>query len=101
MMTPQTSVVPFKFYMCDMSGNFIKELGERFVTCNEQEVPYSDSLLENMEILLEARMIITVEENVYKKENTYFTHTVMFNLRRCLAVARARKGFGPPGSGSG
>jgi hypothetical protein len=114
MMTPQTSVVPFEFYICDLSGAFLASLGERFVTCDEDEYPYVESLKENMEILLDVRGIATIDEideipEESKNVITYMTHIVMYNMRRALAAARIplwRRGRGAersvtPVSGSG
>lgn len=92
MMTPQTSVAPFEFYICDLSGAFLSSLGERFVLCDEDEHPYIESIKENMEILLDVRGIATIDEIPEKYENvmTYMIYIVMYNMRRAVAAARRR-----------
>jgi hypothetical protein len=106
MMTPQTTVVPFEFYICDLSGAYLADLGERFIICDEAETPLAESLLENADILLEARGIVMLEDNVMIHAKNYLVYTVMFNMQRCYAAARIpawrrSQGAVPPGAGSG
>jgi hypothetical protein len=102
MMTPQTTVVPFEFYICDLSGTVLSTLSERFVICDDYEIPFRESLLENAEVLLESKKIKVLGEHVYKAAGFYVTHAVSYSGQRCLAAARRpRRGAVPPGAGSG
>ena len=104
-MTPLTSVASFEFFIADLSGECVKLLNERFVICDEQGNPHAESLLENANILLEYAKIRVLEEEVYKYDEIYVTHMVLYMGQRCLAAARTpawvRRGAETPVAGSG
>ena len=94
-MTPLTTVIPFTFFICDLSGAVLLKLPERFVKCAEDEIPIFDELFETEEILLEAHTayvynrLSQVETKKFNGRNVYYTHSVMWAARGWYGVLGA------------
>lgn len=78
-MTPLTTVVPFTFTICDLSGVPVGPLTERFVRCTEEGVPILEDLFEQAEIILIARKLEYYERfdiEVPPCADKYYTHCI-------------------------
>jgi hypothetical protein len=81
MMTPLTTVRPFKFEIIDLSNSFVLvEFPERFVRCDLSGVPDADHLYEVVETLVEARGFETTLRMalVPTECDTYYPQVVQF-----------------------
>jgi hypothetical protein len=79
MMTPLTTVAPFTFIVCDLSGVPVGPLTERFVRCTEEGVPILEDLFEQAEIILVARKLEYYERydvDVPSGTDKYYTHCI-------------------------
>ena len=83
-MTPLTTVIPFTFFICDLSGTLLLKLPERFVKCAEDDTPIFEELFETEEILLEAHTACVynrlqqVETQKINSYTVYYTHSVVW-----------------------
>jgi hypothetical protein len=95
MMTPLTTVIPFTFFICDLSGSVLLKLPERFVKCTEDEIPIFEELFETEEILLEANTVCVynrfpqLQTKKLNGYNVYYTHSIVWEARGWYGVLGA------------
>ena len=78
-MTPLTTVAPFAFIVCDLSGVPVGAPAERFVRCTEEGVPILEDLYEQAEVILVARKLEYYERfdiEVPPCADKYYTHCI-------------------------
>lgn len=88
-MTPLTTVAPYQFIVCDLSGNPVYEAKERFVRCTEEGVPILSDLYEQAEIILVARGLEYYERfdiEVPPCADKYYTHCIFDVAHRGLQL---------------
>ena len=88
MMTPLTTVKPYRFSLYDCNHNLVKYLSERFVKCTEDDMPILENMYEVAEILMDAQGFTKYERlGAIVNSKYYYTHKVELNFRRFLCVA--------------